>query len=83
MMHTLTSVQEDLKKLQSLLPLSDDCDEEIEILHRLRRDVAAMQEMISPSRWTRLSGVLAVPSHPTDPEQDVFENLAEKLFARL
>ena len=79
MTHTLTSVQEDLKKLQSLLPSSDDCDEEIEILDRLRRDVAAMQEMISPNRWTRLSAVLA----NNDQEQDVFEHIAEKLFARL
>ena len=79
MMRTLTNVQEELMRLQSLLPLSDDCDEEIEILNQLHRDVAAMQEMISPNRWTRLSAVLA----NNDQEQDVFEHIAEKLFARL
>ena len=42
-------------------------------------NVAAMQEMISPNRWTRLSAVLANNDH----EQDVFEHIAEKLFARL
>ena len=41
--------------------------------------VAAMQEMISPNRWTRLSSLLA----NNDQEQDVFEHIAEKLFARL
>ena len=41
--------------------------------------VAAMPEMISPNRWARLSRVLA----NNDQEQDVFEHIAEKLFARL